>query len=255
MELWDAVKKPPESVLKTINGGRLKGFTDINPVWRVMAMTEIYGPCGIGWKFTIDKQWSEKGFDNQVFAFTNVSLYIKCESKWSEAIPGNGGSMLIANEKAGPYCSDEAYKMATTDALGTAMKMLGVAADVYMGVSETKYQTQNNYSKTPKTAIACPECKKTTSVTVGKKEYGGGMVCWIKKEGCGHKWKTWEQMAQELKLLASDEDTWVKVKKYIANEWPGEPLSETITKNFETIKKIVNDGGFDLPPDFGGNNE
>jgi hypothetical protein len=31
------------------------------------------------------------------------------------------------------YVSDEAEKMAHTDAIGTAMKMLGLASDVYMG--------------------------------------------------------------------------------------------------------------------------
>ncbi len=36
---------------------------------------------------------------------------------------------------------------------------------------------------------ACPKCGKTTSVIVGRPEYGGGYVCFQKKEGCGHKWQ------------------------------------------------------------------
>ena len=41
--------------------------------------------------------------------------------------------MLIQKESSGLYSNDEGYKMAVTDALGTAMKMLGVAAEVYLG--------------------------------------------------------------------------------------------------------------------------
>ena len=41
--------------------------------------------------------------------------------------------MLIVNEKSGPHTSDEAFKMALTDALSVAMTRLGVASDIYMG--------------------------------------------------------------------------------------------------------------------------
>lgn len=133
MKIWDSVKQPPASALKEIKGGRLSGMTDIKPQWRYQSMTEQFGPCGIGWKFIIDRLWTEQGSEDQIVAFANVNLYVKTGSLWSEAIPGNGGSMLVAKESKGPHTSDEAYKMAITDALSTAMKLLGVAADVYMG--------------------------------------------------------------------------------------------------------------------------
>ena len=36
---WEALCRPPESALKKIGGGRLKGMTDINPQWRLQMMT------------------------------------------------------------------------------------------------------------------------------------------------------------------------------------------------------------------------
>lgn len=103
-------------------------------------MTEMFGICGIGWKYEIVKIWSEQGNAN-TFAFAEVNLYVKQGDKWSDAIPASGGSMLIQKESAGLHDNDEAYKMAITDALGTAMKMLGVAADVYMGLWDgSKYR-------------------------------------------------------------------------------------------------------------------
>ena len=133
MELWNKVSQPPPSALTKIKGGRLAGFTDVKPQWRIKIMTEVYGMCGIGWKFEVKRLWTEQGPDSQVFSFADVDLFIKQDGEWSEAIPGNGGNMLIAKEKNGLHSSDEAFKMAITDALSSAMKMIGVAADIYMG--------------------------------------------------------------------------------------------------------------------------
>jgi hypothetical protein len=139
LQLWDKLKTVPQTALKQIQAGRLKGKSDINPQWRYQILTQTFGPCGIGWKFTIEKQWIEKYDNGEVASFANINFYFKHENEWSEPIPANGGSMFVANERNGPYVSDECYKMAITDALGTAMKMIGVAADVYAGFQDSKY--------------------------------------------------------------------------------------------------------------------
>jgi len=140
LEIWDKLKTPPATALKKIGAGRLKGMSDISPQWRFQIMTNVFGPVGSGWKYTIDKLWLETGVD-AICAFAMVSLYYRENGEWSDPIPGIGGSMLVAKEKSGPYTSDEAYKMAVTDALSVAMKALGVAADVYLGMMDgSKYQ-------------------------------------------------------------------------------------------------------------------
>jgi len=145
LDIYNALKQPPKEALKTISGGRLKGKTDINPQWRYKAMTEIFGVCGVGWKYEIVNVWSESASDNQCFAFAQVNVFILQPRgeriEWSDAIPGCGGSMLVEKESAGLHANDEGYKMAITDALGTAMKMLGMAADIYAGLWDgTKYR-------------------------------------------------------------------------------------------------------------------
>ena len=134
LEVWNKLNQPPKSALKTIKGGRLSGFTDVNPQWRYQAITEQFGMCGVGWKYTVDRVWMEPASDGQVFAFAEISLQVKQGDTWSERIPGIGGSMLVTKESSGLHSSDEGYKMAITDALSVAMKMLGVAADVYAGL-------------------------------------------------------------------------------------------------------------------------
>ena len=141
MALWDRVKRPPVEALKTIKGGRLKGMSDINPQWRYQAMTECFGQCGVGWKYEIVDTWTKDGANGSVMVFARVNLWVNLGGIFSNAITGIGGSMLISKESSGLHSNDEAYKMAVTDALGTAMKMLGVAADIYAGLWDgSKYK-------------------------------------------------------------------------------------------------------------------
>jgi hypothetical protein len=149
MEIWNKLKSVPATALKSIGGGRLKGMSDIKPQWRYEKMTETFGMCGFGWKFTVEKQWTESYANGEIAAFANINLFIKVQDVWSDAIPGNGGSMFVANEKNGPYVSDECFKMAITDAIGTAAKMIGLASDVYMGLGGTNVRPQSKYEEIP----------------------------------------------------------------------------------------------------------
>lgn len=149
METWNKLKSVPETALKAIGGGRLKGMSDIKPQWRYEKMTEIFGMCGFGWKFTVEKQWTETYANGEIAAFANINLYVKVGDVWSESIPGNGGSMFVANEKNGPYVSDECFKMAITDAIGTAAKMIGLASDIYMGLGGSNVRPQSKYDPVP----------------------------------------------------------------------------------------------------------
>ena len=147
LRFYENLRNCPETALRTIQAGRLKGKSDINPVWRIKAMTETFGPCGIGWRYEIARQW-ELTFGQEVKAFVNINLYYMDEDGvWSLPIPGTGGATLVEVGKQGLYVNDEGYKMALTDALSVAMKALGVAADVYysrdkQAVYETKYGAQ-----------------------------------------------------------------------------------------------------------------
>jgi hypothetical protein len=147
LSIYDQLKNVPDSALKPIVAGRLKGKSDINPQWRYQKLTELFGPCGFGWKFTIEKQWIETTATGEIACFVNVNLFIKINEVWSDAIPGNGGSMFIANESKGSYVSDECFKMATTDAIGTAAKMIGLASDVYLGLKNSNIPAQTKYDK------------------------------------------------------------------------------------------------------------
>jgi len=143
LEFYNKLKTVPIEAQKTIGAGRLKGFTDTNPMWRIKKLTETFGVCGIGWKYAITDQKIEKGGNSEQSAFVTINLFVKVENEWSEAIPGVGGSSFVANEKAGLHTSDECFKMALTDAISVACKALGMGADIYYAKDATKYDNDD----------------------------------------------------------------------------------------------------------------
>lgn len=141
MEIWQSLEKTADEAKKPIEAGRLKGFTDINPCWRMKRLTEVFGPCGIGWKYQICNSYVLPGANGETAAFVDILLYFKKDGEWSEGVPGLGGSMFVAKETKGMHTSDECFKMALSDAIGTACKALGMSADIYFSKDRSKYTT------------------------------------------------------------------------------------------------------------------
>lgn len=152
LELYDKFRKVPDTAKKNIGGGRLKGMTDINPMWRIKTLTEEFGICGFGWYYEITDKWIETSMaKDEITANVKINLYVKRDNEWSRPIVGIGGSMLVANEKNGLYVNDECYKMALTDAISVACKSLGIGADVYWNKDNTKYNDgKKNQAVAPK---------------------------------------------------------------------------------------------------------
>lgn len=146
MDIYNRVRSVPDEAKKAISAGRLKGMTDINPMWRIKKLTEEFGPCGIGWWTKVTDRWTET-IGDETCAFVDLELYIKVGDEWSKPITGSGGSKLATKERSGIYVSDECYKMAETDALSVACKKLGIGADVYFSADRTKYSQTVDDSK------------------------------------------------------------------------------------------------------------
>ena len=151
LELYNKVRKVPQEAQKEITAGRLKGKTDVNPMWRIKTLTEQFGVCGFGWYTELLGKGLTEGADGEVVATVEINLYVKVGEEWSKPIYGIGGSMFISNEKNGKYNDDDAYKKAYTDAISVACKALGIGADVYYAKDATKY---DEVGKTEKKAKA-----------------------------------------------------------------------------------------------------
>jgi len=161
LDLWNMLRSVPSEAIKPITAGRLKGFSDINPVWRMKALTDAFGPCGFGWWYRItDKRMEGQG--SEIRAFVDIELYYVLDGKVSQPVVGTGGASFLTNEKNGAYTSDECYKMALTDAISVAAKALGVAADIYYDKDRDKYTTVEPAEKTGEKTFTptCADCGK-----------------------------------------------------------------------------------------------
>lgn len=202
MSLFEQFRVTPNEARKPIQGGRLKGFTDINPMWRFKRLTEVFGPCGIGWRYEIVDQRIVPGHGNEMAAFVDILLYYKKDGEWSAGIPGVGGSSFVTSEKNGVHTSDECFKMALTDAIGTACKALGMSADIYFEKDRTKYNSQDNGDRKPKQ----DPINEAASVVINIAPYAGKTL--------GEIWKT---DLNFIKFLRNDPSVPAEIKKAVSD--------------------------------------
>lgn len=137
LSIYERCREVPEEAQKPFNNGRFSG-TDINPMWRIKKLTELFGPSGIGWWTEDVKYWLEQGSDGTVAAFCSLSLRYAQGDKTSQPVHGIGGNVFVQKNRT----SDEAFKMAYTDALSIAAKALGVGADIWFQNDRSKYEEE-----------------------------------------------------------------------------------------------------------------
>lgn len=146
MRIYSRSRHVPDEAKKNFNNGKFSG-TDINPVWRIKKLTELFGPAGFGWYYDVVSERSERLTDDTVIAIVDLNLYVRDGNEWSKPIFGTGGNQLVSKTKNGISTSDEGYKMALTDALSVACKALGIGADVYWDRDNTKYIKMATYEQ------------------------------------------------------------------------------------------------------------
>ena len=171
LSIYERVRSVPKEAKKEIEAGRLKGKNDINPMWRIKKLTEVFGPVGFGWYTEIVRTWTEASESGEMAVFVDIHLFVKKDGEWSKPIYGNGGNRLVANEKKYengqqvyvPFLDDDAYKKAYTDAISVAAKALGIGADVYFEKDITKYDSQPQAVQQQAQPAAAPVLPKLTS--------------------------------------------------------------------------------------------
>lgn len=148
-EKFKLMARPPKEALNTISYGKLKGKSDINPQWRIEALTEVFGLCGVGWYYEIlAVDYQEVKETGEKMVYITIGIHVKQDDgNWSAPVVGIGGDFTIIKDKNGIHGNDEAFQMALTDALGKAAKCLGIANDIYRGKYDSKYGWRDEREK------------------------------------------------------------------------------------------------------------
>ncbi len=150
LAIWNKLGRTDPDQTKTFQrGGGFKG-TAIKPIYTEQKMTEVFGPCGTGWGFTEPRFELVPASDGQTAVYCWLSLWYVHNGVRSEPIPGVGGDFVVVKQRDGLRTNDEAFKAAFTDAIGNAMKHLGMSADVHMGLfDDSKYLRTLREEKEP----------------------------------------------------------------------------------------------------------
>lgn len=135
-ELWDRLGKTDPAHTKAFQrAGGFKG-TAIKPMWSFRRMTEEYGPCGIGWGIG-EPTFQVVHAGDEILVYCTVSVW---HGARNNTVFGVGGDKAVSKFSSGLRTDDEAFKKAFTDAVTNALKLIGVGADVHMGMfDDNKY--------------------------------------------------------------------------------------------------------------------
>jgi hypothetical protein len=138
LKLWNVLEKTdPAHTKKFTRAGGFKG-TAVKPIYCDRKMTEQFGACGIGWGMT-EPRFEVVPVGEEIAVYCTVGLW---HGDHVNLVYGVGGDFVAKKNKNGLFADDEAFKKAYTDALGNAMKHLGMSADIHMGQhDDDKYVT------------------------------------------------------------------------------------------------------------------
>lgn len=136
-DLWDRLgKTDPKHTKPFQRSGGFKG-TSIKPIWSYRKMTEEFGPCGKGWGINEPSFQVVPGPEGEQLVYCTVSIW---HGSRDQIVFGVGGDKAVVKQSGGIRSDDEAFKKAFTDGITNALKLIGVGADVHMGLfDDDKY--------------------------------------------------------------------------------------------------------------------
>jgi len=142
-DLWERVKVTDPRAVKPITGKQYKGNSP-KPYWIVERLTDEFGPCGIGWGFTILNERFERFGESESLHIAVVRLWYVM---YIEGVVHRGEFEQVGQTRssymsaAGKFIVDEdAPKKSVTDALVKCASYLGFAGDIFSGMwDDSKY--------------------------------------------------------------------------------------------------------------------
>lgn len=132
MDLWRRVCTTDPAAVKPITGKQYSGNSP-KPYWIVERLTAEFGPCGIGWGFSIISERFERFGNTDSLHVAAVRFWFVLDGKRGE-LEQIGQTKASYTTNAGKFMLDEdAPKKSVTDALVKCASYLGFAGDIFSG--------------------------------------------------------------------------------------------------------------------------
>src|SRR5690554_4690978 len=151
MSIWSQVEKTAPEATKAakVNGQQI---TSISGPHMVKRATEVFGPVGIGWGWTVAEERFDQGGEirndkgeiigHEVGHNIRIKLWFMQDDKRGE-LEQYGCTPFTYKSKWGVTTDTEAPKKSLTDAIKKALSMLGFSADIFLGMyDDTDYVQQ-----------------------------------------------------------------------------------------------------------------
>lgn len=171
MAMWDRLMPTDPKYTKAFDRGGFKG-TATNATYIVRKLTEEFGPCGTGWRFVLDDEQIVEGHTLNPDNGDKAKLHIvrghleyrrytpdaiAVDDPWFATSPQFGQTMLVGRNKNGLFMDEEAPKKSITDCISKCAVLLGIAADVHLGLfDDNKYVNQRKQEEAAESVADAP---------------------------------------------------------------------------------------------------
>jgi len=153
LTLWQSVEQTDPKYTKGFKKGGGFSGTAINATYQVRRATELWGPLGGKWGYSIISSQFVAGADKDIVHILQI------EFRHPEgSFPSFGQTTFVGSNKNGAFTDEEAPKKSLTDALTKALSMLGFSADVFLGLYD-----DNKYVAEVAAKFAAPEKPKSVA--------------------------------------------------------------------------------------------
>lgn len=145
MQIWDKVSTTDTRYTKAAEVGGQK-ITSLNGTAMIMKATEVFGPVGIGFGWTIVEERFDEGSEmvsgegdkrlvlgRELNHTIKIRFWFDLDGKRGE-IEQYGCTRYLYKSKYGTTTDGEAPKKSLTDAIKKSLSMLGFSADVFLGM-------------------------------------------------------------------------------------------------------------------------
>ncbi|MNJ28547.1 hypothetical protein D3C77_230860 [compost metagenome] len=153
MRIWGQVDKTDTRYTKDAKVGGQQ-ITSLNGTAMIMKATEVFGPAGIGFGWTVAEERFDKGAEmfsgegdkrvslgHELNHTIKITFWFVLDGQRGE-IEQYGCTPYLYKSKFGTTTDGEAPKKSLTDAIKKSLSMLGFSADVFLGMFDDRDYVQ-----------------------------------------------------------------------------------------------------------------
>lgn len=174
--LWARVCKTDPAHVKPITGKDYSGNSP-KPYWIVERLTEEFGPCGLGWGYSIESERFERFGETDVLHVAKVRLWYVLDGKRGEVEQMGQTKASYVTSKGVFKVDEDAPKKSVTDALVKCASYLGFAGDIFSGrwddskyVAELRKEFAEEAPKKERTGVAADVLATTKAALTPEEE-------------------------------------------------------------------------------------